>query len=405
VQKLPLDGARVVDFTAIWHGPHLSQWLGVMGAEIIKIESSLHPDITRSRFVFGKERAGLNLSVDFAALNYGKKDVTLNMAQPKARELAREIVKISDIVADNFGGGVMERWGLGYPDLKKLKPDIIVYSGSGYGRTGPYKDLPAFASVVEAFTGLHSITGHVGGEPAQMASHAWDDLVAAQHGVFAILAALYHRSKTGEGQYIDLSMSEAGAAFLAEPIMDYTMNGRVAGRVGNRDNIMAPHGCYRCRGQDKWVAIAVSNEEEWIAFCKAIGNPEWTKEERFGNELSRWKNQEKLDKLIGEWTINYDHYEVMERLQKAGIMAGASLDMEELAHDPHLKERDFFVEMEHPEMGRLSLPGLPWRLSNTPKGNYQCPPLLGEHNDYVFGELLGLSKEEVRQLKEEKVIY
>jgi len=175
--------------------------------------------------------------------------------------------------------------------------------------------------------------------------------------------------------------------------------------VGNRDDIMAPYGCYRCRGEDKWVAIAVSSDEEWVAFCNAIGHPDWSRKEEFSDVLVRWKNQDELDRLIGEWTINHDHYEVMQALQKAGVMAGASLKVEEVADDPHLKENGFLVDIEYPDKTKLRRTGLPWRLSDTPKGNYRYCPSLGEHNDYVFGELLGISKEEIKRLEEEKVIY
>ncbi|MBE0415452.1 MAG: CoA transferase [Dehalococcoidia bacterium] len=405
MQKLPLEGIRVVDFTVAWAGYHITQWLAVMGAEVIKIESSLHPDMMRTFFAQDMTLVlGLNLSVSFAVLNYGKKGCTLNMNHPKAREVAKAIVKVSDIVAENFGGPVMERWGLGYSDLKKLKPDIIMYSGSGYGRTGPYKEFPAFAPIIDAFAGFTALNGYIGGEPRPFGVGGWTDLTAAHHGVFAILAALYHRSKTGEGQHIDLSMSEVAAALLPEAIIDYTMNDRVRGRLGNRDDIMAPHGCYRCRGEDKWVAIAVSSEEEWKAFCEVIGNPEWTRDERFRDGLNRWRNQEELDKLIQEWTLNHTPYEIMEMLQKAGVMAGPSSNTEELVQDHHLEERDFFVDIDHPEMGRVRLARLPWRLSDSPRGNYQHAPLLGEHNDYVFGELLNMSGEEIARLKEEQVI-
>jgi crotonobetainyl-CoA:carnitine CoA-transferase CaiB-like acyl-CoA transferase len=404
VQKLPLEGMRVADFCAIWHGAHITQWLAVMGAEVIKVESNAYPDSTRLTVMPDRE-VTLETSVEFAGLNYGKKSVRLSMNKPKAQELARKLVRISDVVTDNFGGPIMERWGLGYAELKKLRPDIIALSGCGFGRTGPYKERAAYASMAEALGGLSFLNGYLDGEPNSMPAYGWADLQSAQYGVFAILAALYHRAMTGEGQYIDLSMTEANASTLIEPIMDYTMNGKVQGRMGNRDKVMAPHGCYRCRGEGRWVAIAVSTEEEWTAFCHAIGNPEWTGDDRFSDELSRWENQEELDRLIEQWTIRLDHYEVMEKLQGAGVMAGVSMDMEGLADDPHLKERGFFVDMEHPEMGKLHFTGLPWKLSDTPKGNYWYPPLLGEHNEYVFGELLGMSKKEIEQLKQEEVIY
>ncbi len=403
MEKLPLEGIRVADFTAVWAGSHITQWLGVMGAEVIKIESNLRPDLTR--MVFRGMSADCPMSAVFAVLNYGKKGCTLNMTLPKARELAKEIIKVSDVVAENFGGPVMDRWGLGYSDLKKIKPEIIMYAGSGFGRTGPYKEFPAFAGIVEAFSGLCSLNAHPDGEPLPMATRGYIDLAAAQHGVFAILAALYHRSKTGQGQYIDLSMTEVLSALLPEPIMHYTMNGTVQAPQGNRYSTMAPHGCYRCRGDDEWVVIAVSNDDEWRAFCDAIGNPKWTEDEMFHDGLNRLKNQEQLDSLIQEWTKNHDHYEAMEILQKAGVMAGPSLKVEEVAQDNHLGQRGFFVHIDHPGIGAVRLAGLPWKLSDVPPGNYHHAPLLGEHNYYVFRELLKMPEEEIARLQEEQVIY
>lgn len=406
MQKLPLEGIRVVDFTTVWAGPHITQWLGVMGAEIIKIETNLRPDLQRLGRVPGRPQPkSLNEGIGFAIMNYSKKSIVLNMREPKAVELIKALIKISDMVVENFGGAVMERWGLGYLELKTIKPDIIVYAGSGYGRTGPRKEFPTYAPIVDAFTGLTFVNSYAGGAPTTIGTGGWTDLVQAHYGAFAILVALHHRFETGEGQYIDVSMAEASASFLGDLIMDYVMNERVGKPIGNQDNIMAPHGCYRCQGEDKWVAIAVSSQDEWKSFCGAIGNPGWTKKEEFSDELSRWKNQEELDKLIEEWTKKHHHYEVMKLLQGAGVMAGASLGLDELVSDPQLREREFFIDMEHPVMGKLCLAGLPWRLSDCSRGNYYSPPLLGEHNDYVFGELLGMPKEEIRRLEKEKVIY
>jgi benzylsuccinate CoA-transferase BbsF subunit len=395
-----------MDFGQMWAGPHVTQWLVVMGAEVIKIETSLKLDFMRMVGIPPALRdKAPNVGSAFACLNYSKKSITLNMNQPRAKELARELVKITDVISENFGGPVLERWGLGYSELKKLKPDIILYSGSGYGRTGPHKERPSYAEIVEAFDGSTSVNGYPGGGPNTVGVSPWTDATQAMHGAFAILAALYHRSKTGEGQYIDAAMIEGSANFLGELVMDYVMNGRAGERIGNRDKIMAPHGCYHCLGEDEWVAIAVADDEEWKAFCMAIGSPAWTKKEEFSDELSRWNNQDKLDKYVEEWTRTHQKYEVMEILQKAGVAAGASLSVQGVAEDKHLKERKFFIETEHPIMGRLPYASLPWRLSNTPKGNYHYSPLLGEHNEYVFGELLGLSGEEINQLIEEKVIY
>ncbi len=225
------------------------------------------------------------------------------------------------------------------------------------------------------------------------------------HGAFAIMAALYHRNRTGEGQYIDAAMIEGSANFLGEMVMGYTMNGELGERLGNRDKVMAPHGCYRCKGNDEWVAIAVENQAEWAAFVKAIGSPEWAKKGSFSDEASRRKNQDELDKYIETWTRQHHQYEIMEMLQKAGVAAGASLNIKDLVTDPQLKSRQFFVDIEHPVIGNLTLAGLPWRHDGKVKGNYSCPPLLGEQNEYVFGDLLGLTGEEITRLKEEKVIY
>lgn len=401
-QRLPLEGIRVVDFTAIWAGPHVTQWLAVMGADVIKIESNLRPDPERAAFI--RTPAQPTMSAVFAALNYAKKACTLNMTSPKGRELAKEIIKRSDVVAENFGGAVMDRWGLGYPDLKKLKADIILYSGSGFGRTGPYSEFPAFAGIVEALGGLCLLNGYLGGEPLPMATRGYADLTSAQHGAYAILAALYHRSITGEGQHIDLSMTEVVGAFLPEAVIDYTMNNRVAQPQGNRDAAMAPHGCYRCQGDDEWIAIAVSSDEEWQAFCDAVGNPEWTRDDRFRGGLGRWKNQEELDRLIEDWTRGQDRFKATELLQRAGVMAGPSLKVEDVAQDPHLAERGFFVDLDQPGLGMLPMAALPWMVAGGRCGRYEPSPALGEHNDYVFREVLNLSEEEIARLQEEQAI-
>lgn len=403
VKRLPLEGIRVLDFTAVWAGPHVGQWLAVMGADVIKIESRLRPD--EIRLYRDMETTGHSIGSEFAEFNFGKKGCTLNMRQPKARDIVRELAKISDVVIENFGGPVMDRWGLGYAELKRLNPEIIMYSSSGFGRTGPYKDFPAYAGIVEGFAGLCSLNGYVGSDPLPMASFGYTDMASAQHGTFAILAALYHRSNTGQGQYIDLSMTEVVSSLLFEQMIDCVMNDRVQGPRGNRDEAMAPHGCYRCAGDDEWVAIAVSTDEEWRALCDAIGNPEWTNADRFRDGLSRWRNQEELDRLIQEWTSQRSHYEATEILQKAGVMAAPTLNMQEVAEDRHLLEREFHFDVDQPGLGTWRLTALPWRLSDVPPGNYEHAPELGEHNDYVFRVLLKMSPEEIATLEEEQVIF
>jgi benzylsuccinate CoA-transferase BbsF subunit len=410
MQTFPLDGIRIADFCQTWLGPHMCEWLAVMGADVIKIESDTWRDSSRraNPWVNGEldpSRAdNPNISAQFTVLNLSKKSCTLNLKQPKAVELAKRVISISDVVVDNYAAGVMDRLGLGYSVLREIKPDIIMVSANAVGNEGPLSGIPGYAPVMDGWGGVISLTGYKGGWPDHSYSVGWTDIATGQYGAFAILVALRHREKTGEGQFIDISMMESVASRIPVAIMDYIMNGRVRKNTGNQDEIMAPHNCYPCTGGDKWVAIAVSTEEEWLALCQAMGNPEWCRDEKFADELSRWSNQDELDKLIGEWTRNYTHYEVMEMLQKVGVMAGASLDVEEVVTDPHLRERGFIVKIDQPNIGR-TWPGLPWKQTDTLKGNYQPAPALGQHNDYVFGELLGMPKDEIARLVEEQVIF
>jgi benzylsuccinate CoA-transferase BbsF subunit len=405
--RLPLEGMRVLDFGQMWAGPHLTEWLSVAGAEVIKIETTLKIDFMRNvgipATVPVKERTP-NHGSAFASLNYGKKSLTLNVNTPQAKDIFKKLVKISDVVTENFGGAVMDRWGVGYNDLKKIKPDIILYQGSGYGRTGPHSERPSYAEIVEAFDGSSYLNGYPGGGPNTVGVAPWMDAGQAMHGAFAILCALYHRELTGEGQQIDAAMIEGSANFLGEPLMDTIMNNRIGERMGNGDNVMAPHGCYRCRGEDRWVAIAVSNDSEWKALCAVMGSPSWAGQSEFGNQLSRWHNSNELDKHIQEWTREQDAYDVTRVLQNAGVMAGPSLGPGELVEDPQLKDRGFFVENDHPVIGKLIYAGLPFRLSNAPRGNYGPSPLLGEHNNYVLGQLLGFSQAEIERLSIDKVL-
>jgi crotonobetainyl-CoA:carnitine CoA-transferase CaiB-like acyl-CoA transferase len=403
--KLPLAGIRAVDFGQMWAGPHLTQWLAVMGAEVIKVETVGRLDFMRRVGVPpALDRNNHDAGTAFLSLNFGKQSVRLNMNKPRARELAMELVKKSDVVAENFGGPVLERWGLSYDRVRAVRPDIIMYAGSGYGRSGPHKERPAYAEIVEAFDGSTFLNGYPGSPPFTVGVSPWTDATQAMHGAFAIMAALYHRDRTGEGQYIDAAMIESSTNFLGEMVMGYTMNGDLGERIGNRDPVMAPHGCYRCKGEDEWVAIAVDGDDEWRAFCAVLGDPAWTKEERFSTPALRHERQDEMDAHITAWTRRYSHYEVMERLQSAGIAAGPSLTTADLVNDPQLKARKFFVEMEHPVAGPLVLAGLPWRPA-AGTGNYTPAPLLGQHDRDVFAGILGLSDVEIDRLVAEEVIH
>ncbi len=403
MNKSSLEGIRIADFTWVWAGPYATMLLAYMGAEVIKIESVKRVDSSRmGSITTGQAFTGFDSSSVFNNVNLNKLSVTLDLSRPKGAELAKQIVRISDVVAQNMRPGAMGRLGLDYEALVQIKPDIIMLSSSAYGATGPYREYTGYAPHFSAFSGLAYMTGYPDGEPNTLTGST--DIRSATTSAFAILAALNFRQRTGQGQHIDLSSPETLSVLIGDALMDYTMNQRQPSRSGNRDAIMAPHNCYRCKGEDKWVSIAVATDEEWEAMCQAMGNPEWARDELFSNSYSRWQNQDRLDRLIEEWTINYSHYEVMELLQASGVAAVPSFSAEELFCDPHLREREAVTEVEHPVIGKQVVFNPPWKLSETPARIERASPLLGEHNEYVFGELLGMPKQEIAQLIEEEVI-
>lgn len=399
-----LEGVRIADFTWVWAGPYATMLLAYMGAEVIKIESRGRADSARmGSITTGQVSSNLDASPVFNNVNLNKLGVALDLSRPEGLELAKRIVRISDVAAENMRPGAMARLGLSYEALVQIKPDIIMLSSSAFGATGPYREYTGYAPHFSAFSGLAYATGYPDGEPNILTGAT--DIRSATTSAFAILAALNFRQRTGQGQYIDLSSSETLSVLIGDTIMDYTMNHREPVRRGNRDAIMAPHNCYRCKGDDKWVSIAVATDQEWEALCQAMGNPEWTKGELFSDAYGRWQNQEHLDRLVGQWTINYSHYEVMELLQASGVAAVPSFSAEELFADPHLRERQVFTEVEHPVIGKQVVLNPPWKFSATPAKVERASPVLGEHNEYVFGELLGMPKQEITRLIEDKVIY
>jgi len=327
---------------------------------------------------------------------------TLDLTKPEAAEVAKDIVRISDIVVSNFRNGVMERFGLGNDTLRELKPDLILVSSTSMGNTGPYKDFAGYNEEAYACGGLGYLTGYQD-EPPSLIVGDYADYLTGTLETFAILSALHHRSRTGKGQTIEISMAEAVGTHIPEAIMDYSMNRRVHERLGNRMPGVAPHNCFRCKGDDEWVAIAVTNDDEWAALCKAIGNPEWTGDERFSDSLNRSENQDELEGLVEEWTRRHTPNEVTEILQKAGVPCGPSVSIKELVEDPHLNERGYFVAPEHPVAGKMTLEGMPWK-SSVNQPDFRYAPLLGQDNYYVFHDLLGMSDEEFARLVGEGII-
>lgn len=402
--KEALKGIRIADFGWVWSGPLATLLLSFLGAEVIKIESRKRVDQTRhGAITTGDSFADYNASPIFNNANLNKKSVTLDLSRPEGCELAKKIVAVSDLVLENMRPGVMDKLGLGYKDLVKVKPDIVMISISGFGSSGPYREYAGFAPIFAAFGGLADITGYEDGEPNTMSGVM--DLRVGTAAAFASLAALIHRQKTGEGQYIDVSASDCVSSLVGAELMEYSMNKRSPVRRGNQDSIMAPHNCYRCQGEDKWVSIAVGTDGEWSALCGVLGNPEWSQDKMFSTAYERWKNRAELDKHISDWTANQTHYDVMTSLQNAGVAAMPSFNAEEMLGDSHVKARGMINEVEHPVMGKKVVLNPSWKLSETPAKVKRASPLLGEHNAEVFGGLLGMSEGEIKSLQEEKVIY
>ncbi|HJX14069.1 MAG TPA: CoA transferase [Dehalococcoidales bacterium] len=402
-----LDGIRVLDLTMVYAGPVCTRILADLGAEVIKVESVPRADVFTRANVYPENEPGekpWDNGGFFHTLNAGKRGISLNLGTEKGRELFVRIVGISDVVIENFSPRVMDNWGLGYEELKKIKPDIIMASISGLGNYGPLRDYYMYVPGMEGMSGLTDNTGYPDGEPL-LSGHAYGDWVTGATAAAALMTALYYRMVTGQGQYVDISGREAVACHLGEIIMDYTLNGRDRTRAGNRHISMAPHGCYRCQGEDSWVTIAVENEEQWRQFCRAIGSPAWTQDARFADAPGRRKNQDDLDRRVEEWTGQRGHIEVMRILQEAGVPAGAVLNMKEVNLNPHLVERGFFQVIDHGEgTGRRPIARLvPARfggMDGLPPGR---APRFGQDNEYVFGSLLGLSAEEIEALARENV--
>jgi len=401
--KGPLAEVRIFDFTQTLAGSTSTIVLAAMGAEVIKVEHRKRLDNKDSMRVDRMRPWMTNVVAPvFLSTNYNKLGITLDLTHPEAIGLAKRLTAVSHIVSNSFRPGVMDKYGLGYEDLKKIKQDIIAIALSGHGAKGPESSYRGYAGIYSSLGGLSELVGYPDSPPTDTRSSS--DFRAGLYGAMAMLAALNHLERTREGQFIDYSQREANITAIADVIMDYTMNGRNQTRSGNRHPSMAPHNCYRCKGKDRWISIAAGNENEWKALCHAMGDPAWSKEERFSDEDRRWQNQDELDKLIETWTAGHDNLELMNLLQKAGIAAMPSFDSRDLYNDPHLKERKAFSVVEHPDLGKHYVLTPPWRLSVTPVEATKCFPAPGEDNEYVFGELLGLSSTEIAHLTEKGVI-
>jgi benzylsuccinate CoA-transferase BbsF subunit len=393
------EDVKIADFTWLGVGPIATKFLANMGATVIHIESSTRPDLTRVSYPYKDLQAGINRSAFFTLYNDSKYGITLNLKVPQAQEVARRLVyEWANVVTDAHLPGHMKNWGLDYETLSKEKPDLIHVATALQGKTGPYSSMPGHGMAGVSLAGFTEITGWPDGEPA-IPWGAYSDFVTFPHMVTALIAALIYRKRTGKGQYIELSQLEASLQFLAPPVMDYMINGRIMTRAGNRSPYAVPHTIYRCKGEgEKWCAVAVSTDEEWESFCKATGNPEWAGNPRFATLEDRKANEDELNVLVEQWTLNYTPEEIMSRLQEAGVAAGVVESGEDLVSDPQLNHRGTHVILEHPEIGPHIYQPPPYRFSKTPHELTMPAPCLGQHNEYILKEILGMPDDEVAEL-------
>lgn len=408
----PLEGVRVLDFTWVLAGPYATRLLADFGAEVIKVQSHV---IARG----GTEstRGGY-----YNYWNRNKLSISLNMTTPEGIALAKRLVACSDIVMENFSARVMANWGLDYPHLREVRPDIIYISMAGMGQSGPWRDYTSFGPTLQALSGMTHLMTFPGLPPLGF-TYSYADHVGGITAALAALLALEHRRRTGRGQHVDLAQFEAMTALMGTMVLELSALGRPPQPVGNRARSapFAPHGVYRCRGEDpstslrtgpstgpghdRWVAIAVTSDEEWAALRKALGEPSWAEDPRFATAQGRWEHQDELDEYVERWTMEHTPEEVQELLQAAGVPAGVVASAEDLAQDPHLRERGFFATVPHLHLGSITLDRPPVRLSADLEAPFRPAPELGQDNHYVFGELLGLSREEIEDLERRQVVY
>jgi len=398
-----LEGIRVVDFSWYAVGPQTTRHLADNGAEVIRIESSTNIEALRRTGPFKDGIPGINRSGYFNNQNLNKYGITLNLNLPKAVEIAKRLVATADVVTESFRVGLMGKWGLAYDDLRRVKPDVIMVSMSSQGQYGPHSNHSCFGFAMQALCGLNHFTGWADGYPIGVHG-PYSDYFVPHLAATVMIAALAYRRKTGKGQYIDLSQLEAGIHTLDTAILDYTVNGREQSRMGNHHPHASPHGAYRCKGEDRWCVIAVFTDEEWQSFCRVIGNPKWTKDDKFDSFLARKENEEELDRLLEEWTIDCSAERVMEMMQAAGVAAGIVQNSEDLHKDPQLKHRNHYWVLDHPEIGPTTYDSPAYILSKTPTQPRIPAPCLGQHNEFICTQLLGMSDEEFAGLTAEGVL-
>jgi benzylsuccinate CoA-transferase BbsF subunit len=387
---------KVVEFTLFGLGPVLGRYLSDFGATVVRVESMTRPDPVRTSAPFANGEPGLNRSGFWTQANAGKYSVSLNLKLPDALEVAKRLVIWSDVIIENFSPGTLESFGLSYEAFKEINPSVIMVRLSNLGQTGPHSRQRGTGGQLQAVSGFVDLMGWPDRGPANPFGAICDNY-PPRLGAAAVIAALLYKRRTGKGQYIELSQLECNIPFLGPVILDYVINNRILTRIGNNSPCAAPHGVFRCKGDDRWCAISIFTDEQWRSFCRTLDSPGWVNEERFSTLQQRQANDAELSGLIEIWTSSRTPEEVMRILQLNGVPAGVVENMQDIYEDPQLSHRNHFPKILHPEMGIHAIENNGFRLSKS-LPEIKTPPCLGEHNEFVYKKLLGMSEEEYVKL-------
>ena len=393
MDKKVFDGLKVLDFGWVIAGPMTLKYLADYGATVVNLESSQHPDLLRTSAPFKDNTPEIDNSGYFAYLAGNKYSMTCDLDQPRGFEVAKKLIAWADVVADSHRPGVLENWGLSYEEMKKINPSVILIRNSNQGQTGPAAKQPGLGNHINGLAGIVNQVGWPNQEPISL-QVAYSDYVVPHFAAAALIGALDYRRKTGKGQMLDISQLEVGLNLFAPNLIHYPGSKVDESLKGNACDYAAPHGVYRCKGEDRWCAITVFTDAEWQAFCAAAGQPEWADDNKFSTVMNRKKHEKQLNELVEKWTLKQNPEDIMTSLQKAGVAAGVVENTKDLSGDPQLKERGCFWIGHHEVLGEFSHLGQASILSKTPAKLYRSAPRMGEHTEYVCRELLGMSQEE-----------
>jgi len=397
------DGLNVLELGSGAAGPVATRYLAEQGARVVRIESAKRPDFLRVLFLARDPKLGLDGSPMYVLLNPDKESVSINMATPEGVALAKRLVTWADVVCENFSPGVMAKWGLDADGVRALCPDAILVSGCLFGQTGPQRRYPGFGGQGSAIAGFNHLTGWPDRE-AHGPYGTITDSLSPRYVAVALVAALLERRRTGRGRHVDLSQIESAVYSLSEMIVRQSANGEAETRRGNRSERAAPHGVYPCRGDDRWIAIAVESDDDWCALVAALGAPPWARDAALDTVAGRLAAESEIDARLSAFTCEQDAFALAERLQAAGVPAGPVQSFADLLEDPQLAHRGHFVPLRHVHLGELLFERSGLRLSASPGGYRRAGPNLGEHNREVLGGVLGLCDDEIHDLAARDVV-